>query len=68
MSQRSEHGRPRIGWHPLDPVSLVAGLLFVAIALVALLDVDVDGAIVVPVLLLGGGAIGLVAALRRGGD
>ena len=59
--------RPRIGWHPLDPVSLVAGLLAVAIALVSLLDVDldVDGAVVVPVLLLVAGLLGLGALLRR---
>lgn len=72
MSQpgdRTQSGRPsRIGLHPVDPVSLVAGLLAVGIALVALLDVEVevDGGIVVPLLLLGAGAVGLVAAMRRG--
>lgn len=55
----------RIGWHPVDPVSLVAGLLAVGIALLSLLDLDVDGGVVVPALLLGVGAVGLVAALRR---
>jgi len=55
----------RLGWHPVDPVSLVAGLLAVGVALVSLLDVDVDAGIVFPALLLGAGVIGLVAALRR---
>ncbi|MFP5219331.1 MAG: hypothetical protein ACLGIG_06275 [Actinomycetes bacterium] len=57
----------RLGWHPVDPVSLVAGLLAVGVALVSLLDVDVDAGIVFPALLLGAGVIGLVAALRRSG-
>ncbi len=77
MSQHSEHSesvgvarRPRIGWHPVDPVSLVAGVLAVGVALLSLLevDVDVDGGVVVPLLLLGAGAVGLVAALRRDRD
>lgn len=57
----------RLGWHPVDPVSLIAGLLAVGVALVSLLDVDVDAGVVVPALLLGAGLIGLVAALRRSG-
>ena len=57
----------RLGWHPVDPVSLIAGLLAVGVALVSLLDVDVDAGGVVPALLLGAGLIGLVAALRRSG-
>ena len=61
MSQRSE----RIGWHPVDPVSLVAGLVAVGIALAYLLDLRVDGDVVVPVLLVAAGVIGLLAALRR---
>jgi hypothetical protein len=55
----------RLGWHPVDPVSLVAGLIAVGIALVSLLELDVDGGLVVPALLLGAGVIGLLAALRR---
>ena len=57
----------RLGWHPVDPVSLIAGLLAVGVALVSLLDVDVDAGVVVPALLLGAGLVGLVAALRRSG-
>ena len=57
--------RPRIGWHPVDPVSLVAGLLTVGVALLALLAVDVDAGVVLPVLLLVAGAAGLVTAARR---
>ena len=57
--------RPRIGRHAVDPVSLVAGLLAVVLALLALLDVDVEAAVVLPSLLLLVGAIGLVSALRR---
>lgn len=55
----------RLGRHPVDPVSLVAGLIAVGAALLALLDVDVDGGLVLPLLLLGAGLAGLVAALRR---
>lgn len=58
-------GRPRLGWHPLDPVSLIAGLLAVGLALLVLLDRDVDGRVVLPTLLVGAGLVGLVAALRR---
>jgi len=61
VSQRSE----RIGWHPVDAVSLVAGLVAVGIALVSLLDLDVDGSVLVPVLLVTAGAVGLLAAVRR---
>ncbi|MBW8826460.1 MAG: hypothetical protein JF603_08935 [Acidobacteria bacterium] len=54
--------------HDLDPVSLVAGVVFTAIAAVSLLDhanvVDVQGKWVWPVLLIGLGLAGLVAALR----
>jgi hypothetical protein len=57
--------RERIGFHPLDPVSLVAGLLALAVAVGALLEVDLPGSVVVPAMLVAGGALGLVAALRR---
>jgi peptidoglycan/LPS O-acetylase OafA/YrhL len=61
------YGRPaRLGWHRLDVVSLVAGLLAVAVALVSLLEVDVEPGLVLPAVLIAVGAIGLVAALRRG--
>jgi hypothetical protein len=53
------------GWHPVDPVSLVAGLIAVGIAVLSQLDVDVDGAIVVAAVLVAAGLAGLVAALRR---
>jgi hypothetical protein len=46
-------------------VSLVAGLLFVAAAVGTLLEVDVDAAVVLPLLLVGAGLLGLVAAVRR---
>ena len=57
--------RPRIGRHPVDPVSLVAGLLAVGVALIALLDLDVDAGVVLPLLLVLAGAAGLVSAARR---
>lgn len=65
MSQPREQAPGRLGWHRLDPVSLVAGLVAVVLALSSLLDVRVDGAVVVPVLLLAAGAVGVVSALRR---
>lgn len=66
MSPQPEVSRTeRLGRHPVDPVSLVAGLIAVGAALLALLDLDVDGGLVVPLLLLGAGLAGLVAALRR---
>jgi hypothetical protein len=46
-------------------VSLIAGLLAVGLALLVLLDRDVDGRVVLPTLLVGAGLVGLVAALRR---
>jgi hypothetical protein len=66
VSQQAEPGS-RLPRHPLDPVSLVVGLLAVGYALVALLEVevDVDGGLVLPVLLLAAGLAGLVAAVRR---
>lgn len=56
---------PRIGWHPLDPVSLVAGLLAVAFALLSLVGLRLDGDVVVPVLLVVAGGTGLLMNLRR---
>jgi hypothetical protein len=71
VSQLSE-GQPseiRIGWHPVDVVSLVAGLVALAVAVLSLVDVSLGGGeVVVPVLLLVGGALGLAASLRRGRD
>ena len=64
MSPQADH-QERLGRHPVDPVHLVPGLLAVGIALLALLDLDLDGAVVVPALLLVAGLAGLVAALRR---
>jgi hypothetical protein len=58
-------GRPRVGRHPVDPVSLVAGLLSVGVALLALLSIDVDAGVVLPALLLLAGAAGLLSAARR---
>lgn len=58
-------GRPRIGWHQVDPVSMVAGLLTVCVALLGLLSIDVDVGVVLPVLLLAVGALGLASAVRR---
>ena len=66
MSQPSE---VRVGWHPVDVVSLVAGLVAMVVALLSLVDVDLGGGdLVVPVLLLVGGALGLAASLRKGRD
>jgi hypothetical protein len=63
VSKRSE---TRIGWHPLDPVSLVAGLLAVVVALGHLLDVRVaNPGAVVAVALLAAGAVGLAVTVRR---
>lgn len=62
MSRPSEN---TAGWHPVDPLSLVAGLLAVGVAVLSLLDLDVDGGVVVAVLLVVAGGIGLVASLRR---
>ena len=56
--------RPLLGRHPVDPVSLVPGLLAVAVAVLAMVDVDVDASLVLPVLLLLAGLAGLVAAVR----
>ena len=54
--------------HPLDPVSLFAGVGSALVALFALLDagdwLDVRGHWVWPVLLIGLGVGGLLAALR----
>ena len=66
LSQMQTQAPARLGWHPVDPVSLVAGLVAVGIALASLLDVDVDAGVVFPALLLGAGLVGLAAALRRG--
>ncbi len=55
----------RLGRHPVDPVHLVAGLLAVGVALLALVELDLDEAVVLPLLLLLAGTAGLVAALRR---
>ncbi len=71
MSQLSK-GQPseiRIGWHPVDVVSLVAGLVALAVAVLSLVDVSLGGGeVVLPVLLLVAGALGLAASLRRGRD
>jgi len=69
VSQPAEHGRPgRLGWHPPDPVSLVAGIVVVALAVLSLADVHVDLAVAGPVLLIAGGVAGLLAVLRRSDD
>jgi hypothetical protein len=57
--------RPRIGWHPLDPVSLVAGLIAVAFAVGTLFQIDVDAGIAVPIVLVAAGVVGLVTAVLR---
>lgn len=55
--------------HETDVTALVAGLVFVGIALAYLLDIrpdiDVDGRWVLPLALIGLGAAGLAASLRR---
>jgi len=55
--------------HPIDTTSLVAGLLFLAVAglaaLRSLADLDLDGGLVVPIVLIAIGLIGLAAALPR---
>jgi hypothetical protein len=70
VSRRSEWDEEHVvtshaGWHPIDPVSLVAGLVAVGIAVLSQLDVDLDGAVVVAAVLVAAGLAGLVAALRR---
>lgn len=57
--------RPLIGRHPVDAASLVPGLLAVAVALVALLELDVDLGVLLPVLLVLAGVAGLAAAVQR---
>ena len=58
--------------HDLDPVSLVAGVLFAVVAVVSLLDyadlVSVNGRWVWPVLLIGLGLAGLLTSLRGDGS
>ena len=53
---------------PVDAFSLVAGLLAVGYALLSLLEVDLEPAVVWPVLLVAAGAAGLVAAVRSSRD
>ena len=65
MSQQSERAvRPVLGRHPVDPVSLVAGVIAVGIALGVLLDLPVRAAVLVPLLLVLAGALGVIAAVR----
>jgi hypothetical protein len=56
--------------HELDLASLIAGLVFVAIATAYLVgaftDVHVSGAWILPLALIGLGAAGLAGTLRRG--
>lgn len=56
--------------HALDVVSLVAGLVFLAVAIVGLSDwswtVSLDARWILPVVLIGVGLIGLSAVLSRG--
>lgn len=65
MSQPVENTRPLIGRHPVDAVSLVAGLLAVGTALLALSKVDLEFGLALPVLLVLAGTIGLLVAARR---
>ncbi len=68
-SSESPHGdetqTSRTRWHRVDAVSLVAGLAAIAVALLSLLDIDVDAGVLVPVVLLAAGLAGVVNALRR---
>ena len=65
MSQQPERVvRPVLGRHPVDPVSLIAGVIAVGIALGVLFDLPVRGAVLVPLLLVLAGALGVIAALR----
>ena len=54
--------------HTLDPVSLVAGLVFAAVAVVYLVQahssVDIDGRWVLPLALIGLGVAGVLGALN----
>jgi hypothetical protein len=58
--------------HALDVVSLVAGLVFIAIAIVGLSDwswnFSLDARWILPVVLIGVGLIGLSAVLSRSRD
>ena len=55
--------------HPLDLFSLIAGLTFVTIAVLYLLDasgqLSVNGRLVIPLLLVALGVAGLAAAIHR---
>lgn len=65
MSQQPESEvRPVLGRHPVDPVSLIAGVIAVGIALGVLVDLPVRLAVLVPLLLVLAGALGVIAALR----
>lgn len=55
----------RIGWHRVDVVSLVTGLLAVLVALTSLVDLGLDGDVVLPVVLVVGGLVGLLTGVRR---
>jgi hypothetical protein len=56
--------------HDLDPVSLVAGLVFAGLGLVSLLQTGpgLPARWVAPILLIGAGVVGLVASGRRRRD
>lgn len=56
--------------HPFDPASLIAGVVFVAIAAAYLIgaytDLHIGSGWVLPLALIGLGAAGLAGSLRRG--
>ena len=76
MSERDPVGAPRSApkrdaWGRLDPVAAGAGVLFVVLGVVFLLDAldvwDTEAAVVLPVLVIGLGLALLAGALRGSG-
>ncbi len=50
--------------HPLDIFSLGAGLAFLALAVIFVADLDINAALVFPLLLVLLGSLGIYAAVR----
>ena len=50
--------------HPVDVFSLGAGIVFLSLAVLFLLDVDLNGLMVFPLMLIVLGLLGIFAAVR----